>query len=139
MSQSLTIGQLASEAGVGVETIRFYERRGLIADPPRRPSSGYRDYPQETVRRLKFIRRAKNLGFSLQEIGELLALRTGSAALCGEVREQIANKLENIERRTRALQQMSRALTELHDLCEITDPRTECPILDLLDEQEPDV
>ena len=131
----LSIGQLAEEAEVAIETIRFYERRGLIADPPRRPSSGYREYPQETVRRLRFIRRAKELGFSLREIEELLALRAGTAEQCGRVREQIVGKLGDIEQRTRDLERMARALKELYVLCESTDPQGECPILDLLDEE----
>ena len=76
--QSLTIGRLARRVGVGVETLRFYEREGLIAEPPRRPS-GYRDYPPETVDRNLFIRRAKELGFTLKEINELLELRPGQA------------------------------------------------------------
>ena len=71
---SFTIGQLARRAGVGIETVRFYEREGLIPEPPRRPS-GYRDYPPETVTRIVFIRRAKDLGFSLKEINELLDFR----------------------------------------------------------------
>lgn len=70
----MTIGQVAKAAGVGVETVRFYERVGLIPDPPRRPS-GYREYPPDAVHRIEFIKRAKALGFTLAEIGELLSLR----------------------------------------------------------------
>ena len=128
----LRIGELAQAAGVAVETVRFYERRGLIADPPRRPS-GYREYPLETVRRLRFIRRAKELGFSLREIAELLALRMEPTAPCGEVREEIAGKLEDLRERVRDLRRMESALEELYALCESTDPLGECPILDLLE------
>ena len=135
---TLTIGKLAREADVPIETIRLYERRGLISDPPRKPS-GYREYPRETVRRLRFIRRAKELGFSLREIEELLALRTEPTAACGEVREQIVRKIADIEERARDLEQMGRALQELYVLCESTDSSGECPILDLLDEKEADV
>ena len=129
----LTIGKLARAAGVAVETVRFYERKGLIADPPRR-SSGYREYSDDVVRRLRFIRRAKELGFSLREIEELLALRTGPAT-CGEVREQIAAKLADIEGRVRDLRRMGSALEELHTLCESTDPLGDCPILELIEEK----
>ena len=129
----LTIGKLARAAGVAVETVRFYERKGLIADPPRR-SSGYREYSDDVVRRLRFIRRAKKLGFSLREIEELLALRTGPAT-CGEVREQIAAKLADIEGRVRDLRRMGSALEELHTLCESTDPLGDCPILELIEEK----
>ena len=128
----LTIGRLAHAAGVAVETVRFYERRGLIADPPRR-SSGYREYPQDTLRRLRFIRGAKELGFSLREIEELLALRRESAASCPEVRAQIAGKLGDVRERIRGLRRIARALKELDALCESTDPLGDCPILDLLE------
>ena len=128
----LRIGRLAEEAGVAVETVRFYERRGLIADPPRRPS-GYREYPVETIRRLRFIRRAKELGFSLREIEELLALRMEPIASCGEVRKEIAAKLQDVRERVRDLRRMETALEELRTLCESTDPLGECPILDLLE------
>ncbi len=128
----LTIGKLARAAGVPVETVRFYERKGLIADPPRR-SSGYREYSEDVVRRLRFIRRAKELGFSLREIEELLALRTGPAT-CGEVREQISAKLADINERVRDLNRMGSALAELHTLCESTDPLGDCPILESIEE-----
>jgi MerR family transcriptional regulator, copper efflux regulator len=74
---TLTIGQVAKEAGVGVETLRYYEREGLVKEPPRR-DSGYRQYPEDVVKRIHFIKRAQELGFSLKEIAELLALRVGS-------------------------------------------------------------
>ena len=79
----LTIGELAKRAGVGVETVRFYEREGLVAPPPR-TGSGYRQYPADTVSRLRFIQRAKELGFSLREIGELISLRLDPAVPCAE-------------------------------------------------------
>jgi len=129
----LTIGKLATEAGVPIQTVRFYERRGLIADPPRTPS-GYREYPVETVRRLRFIRRAKKLGFSLREIEELLALRMTPTVSCGEFREEIAGKLGDVQERIRDLGRMKRALEDLHALCESTNPLGACPILDLLEE-----
>jgi len=82
---TLTIGKAARYAGVGIETIRFYERRGLIKQPPRR-EFGYRQYPESVVLRLRFIKRAKELGFSLIEIKELLFLRLDSKATCGDIK-----------------------------------------------------
>jgi MerR family transcriptional regulator, copper efflux regulator len=130
----LRIGELARAADVGIETLRFYERRGLIDDPPRLPS-GYRQYPEQAVRRVRFIRRAKELGFSLHEIEELLALRSGSRHACGEVKEQIVAKLTDVEHRVRDLQRMRQALEELVVVCEAAGPAGDCPILDLLEER----
>ena len=88
----LSIGQVAQRAGVGIETIRFYEREGLIADPPRKPS-GYREYSPEVVRRITFIRRAKDLGFSLKEIGELLGLKVHPRSGCAAVKRNAEAKI----------------------------------------------
>ena len=125
---SLTIGQLAQRAGVGVETIRFYEREGLIAEPPRRPS-GYRDYPLEAVIRIVFIRRAKNLGFSLKEISELLNLRVRPRRNCALVKRNADAKIADIDTKMAGLRRMRRALLELTKACEKRTPTTECPIL----------
>jgi DNA-binding transcriptional MerR regulator len=84
-SSSLTIGQVAKGAGVGVETVRFYEREGLVPAPKRRPS-GYRQYPADTVRRIRFVQAAKDLGFTLKEIRELLSLRVAAGKSCADVR-----------------------------------------------------
>lgn len=130
---SLTIGELAQRTDTTVETIRYYERRGLIAEPPRR-ASGYRQYPPDAQRRLRFIRRAQELGFSLREIGELLSLRTTSQP-CGEVQEQIALKVAGLDHRLRELSRMKRALEELSRLCEDSAPTDECPFLDLLEKE----
>ncbi len=126
--ESLTTGQLAQRAGVGVETIRFYEREGLISEPPRRPS-GYRDYPPETVARIVFIRRAKDLGFSLKEISELLALRVRPRRNCTVVKQTADAKIADIDAKVAALRRMRRALTQLTKACEARTPTTECPIL----------
>ena len=108
---SLTIGQLAQRAGVGVETIRFYEREGLISEPPRRPS-GYRDYPLETVARIVFIRRAKDLGFTLKEINELLDLRIRPRRNCAQVKKSADAKIADIDSRIASLRRMRRALKD---------------------------
>src|SRR5262245_55203900 len=118
---TLTIGQLARRAGVGVETLRFYEREGLIAEPPRR-RSGYRQYPEGAVRRVRFIREAKALGFSLREIAEILALRVGPGATCDDVRLFKQRKIADIDRRIAELTRMREALTLLGGLCQGTRP-----------------
>jgi len=105
----MTIGKVAKQAGVGVETVRFYEREGLLEEPPRRPS-GYRQYPQDTVERLQFIKRAKELGFSLKEVKELLALRITPGTTCGQIKKRAEAKVNDIEDRIRSLQRMKRAL-----------------------------
>ncbi len=129
--QTLTTGQLAQRAGVGVETIRFYEREGLISEPPRRPS-GYRDYPPETVTRIVFIRRAKELGFSLKEISELLELRVRPRRNCAQVKRNADAKIGDIDIKIAALRKMRRALIHLTKACEERTPTTECPILSSL-------
>ncbi len=130
--ESLTIGQLARRAGVGVETVRFYEREGLISEPPRRPS-GYRDYPPETVARIVFIRRAKELGFTLKEINELLELRVRPRRNCAQVKQNADAKIADIDGKITGLRRMRRALKDLTRACEERTPTTECPILASLD------
>jgi MerR family transcriptional regulator, copper efflux regulator len=131
--ESVTIGQVAKRANVGVETVRFYEREGLIDQPPRRVS-GYRAYPADTADRVRFIKRAKELGFALKEIKELLALRLAPGATCGQVRKRALGKIADIEEKVRSLQRMKRALEKLADACDGQGAVSECPILDALDE-----
>lgn len=128
----LTIGKIARQAKVNVETIRFYERRGLLNEPPRTPS-GYRLYSTDTVARIQFIKRAQELGFSLDEIRELLALRVDSSTTCAEVRRRTEVKLRQIEEKIRTLQQIQQALTTLVAACDVGGPTGECPILEALD------
>ena len=130
----LKIGELAREAGVGVETIRFYERRGLLREPPRRPS-GYRQYRPTEVKRLRFIRRAKELGFSLAEILELLELNAEEPGSCGRIRRQLADKADVVDKRIRDLRRVRAALVELRSLCESTAGLGECPFLEALERQ----
>ena len=132
---SLTIGQVAQRAGVGVETVRFYEREGLISEPPRRPS-GYRDYPPETVTRIVFIRRAKGLAFSLKEISELLDLRVRPRRNCSQVKQRADAKIADIDAKIAALRRMRRGLKSLAKACEERTPTTECPILASLGESD---
>lgn len=129
---TLTIGNLARKTDVGIETIRFYERRGLIEDPPRR-ESGYRQYPPETIERLRFIRRAKELGFTLDEIAELLALRSQPAENRDQVRERARAKIADVESRIADLQRMKETLVSLAEACEHGHETDDCPILAALD------
>ncbi len=131
---SLTIGRVAREAGVNRETLRYYERTGLIPKPAR-THSGYRSYSPDTVTRIRFIRHAKELGFSLHEISELLSLRMDSSAPCAEVRERAERKIRYIEGKIAELRRMKRALTELANSCPGSGPSSECPILEALERQ----
>lgn len=133
--QGLSIGELARRAGVGVETLRFYERQELLAEP-RRTASGYRDYDPGSVDRVRFIRKAKALGFTLREIRELLALSCDAAATCGDVRCQAEAKVADVEARIRELQRIRRALLDLAADCQGDAPAASCPFLDRLNRVE---
>ena len=131
----LTIGQLAKRAGVNVETVRYYERRGLLPQPPRR-ASGYRQYSPEDLAYLQFIRRAQTLGFSLKEIAELLALRVDPTVSCSDVRARAEHKLADIDAKIRALAGMKAALRRLIETCSGQGPTSACPILEAFKTQE---
>lgn len=131
----LTIGRLAQQAGFGIETIRFYERRGLIEEPARRPS-GYRDYPPSAVQRLRFIQRAKTLGFSLNEIAELLSLRVNEDRTCEDVLAVATAKISEIEGKIAELERVGKALESLASACTGTGPTSACPFLDALEREE---
>jgi MerR family transcriptional regulator, copper efflux regulator len=133
--QGLTIGEVAKRAAVHIETLRYYERQGLMARPPR-SRSNYRMYSEETVRRVQFIKRAQQLGFSLKEIQELLALRAAPQAQCVAVRERTLAKIHEIEHKMRALQAMHTALTRLVAACAGQGDSADCPILESLDAAE---
>jgi MerR family copper efflux transcriptional regulator len=128
----LTIGEVARQASVGVETVRFYERQGLLAEPNRR-RSGYRQYDIEAVAVLRFIRRAKALGFTLKEIKSLLSLRLDSTATRVEVRNQAKSKVADIEARIADLQRMRDALQQLIKKCHGEGTLAGCPILEALE------
>jgi len=128
ISPSLTIGRLARQAGVNVETIRYYQKRGLIQEPEK-PAFGYRCYPTETIYRIHFIKRAKKLGFTLQEIGVLLKLGDGH---CLETRELARQKLALIESRIHDLQAISEVLRDLIKSCESQKNSATCPIISAL-------
>jgi Hg(II)-responsive transcriptional regulator len=131
----LSIGQVARRAGVGVETVRFYEREGLLEEPPRR-ASGYRQYDERVVKRLHFIKRAQKLGFSLKEITELLLLRVDGQTSCEEVKGRTEAKIAEVERKLLELQRMRQALLQVAALCSGQGSASACPMLDALDRQE---
>ncbi len=128
----LTIGELATRAGVNRETVRYYERRRLLPRPSR-SLSGYRIYSEDALKRLRFIRHAKALGFSLSEISELLAMRVNSVGACARVQERTASKIADIDKGLRSLKQMRDALSELVDACSRRRKSSGCPILYSLD------
>ncbi len=132
---SMTASVLAKNADVGVESIRFYERKGLLPRPARTPS-GYRQYSPEDARRVRFIKRAQALGFTLHEVQELLGLRVSSRARCADVKKRADDKIAEIEVKVKDLRKMMRSLKNLSDACACRDaPTSECPILDCFEEQ----
>jgi MerR family copper efflux transcriptional regulator len=133
---SLTIGRIAQSAGVAIDTIRFYEREGLLPPPRRRPS-GYREYDQAAVSRLRFIRRAKDLGFTLEEIRELLALSADRHGGVEGVKERAAARLKAIDERIAELQRVRDGLSELVEACPGHGSPDDCPILKALGNVNP--
>lgn len=133
MDKNFTIGKLAREAGVNIQTIRYYERLGLLTPTERRKTlhlqPGYRLYDQEALKRLRFIRHAKELGFTLKEINELLNLRIGSVTDCDIVRKQTEAKLRAVEQKIDALASVKMVLKELVERCIKRLPTEGCPIL----------
>ena len=127
----LTTSQLAHKAGVNVETLRYYERRGLIPEPPRR-DSGYRQYSQDDVARIQFIKRAKELGFTLQEVQELLDLRVDPDTPCIMVKRRAELKIIDIEAKLQSLKRIKKALNKLAAACSGRGPVGDCPILEAL-------
>lgn len=128
----MRISELADRAGVNIETVRYYERRGLVPEPPRTPS-GYRAFKPETVDRIRFIKRAQVLGFTLAEIAELLSLRVRPAGNCEEVRKVAEVRRHEIEERIQALGEMKRSLDRLIAACRASQVTSECPILEGLE------
>ena len=133
----LRIGELAAAAGVSVDTIRYYEREGVLPAPQRRGArhhAGYRLYEAQDLQRLRFVLRAKELGFSLKEIASLLALRTDGNTGCGHVREDAERHLAKIEERLRDLTRIREALLRLMKQCESQSPGEACAIMTYLGE-----
>ena len=133
VASELTIGRLARAAGVNVETVRYYQRVGLIQEPPK-PQVGYRRYPSGTVDRIRFIKRAQKLGFSLRDIAELLELGDGH---CADVRARAEQKNAQIEAQIRDLEAMRDTLNELIRACRLGKDLVHCPIVQSLAEPQP--
>ena len=131
-AEKLTISRLAQLGGVNLETIRYYERQGLLPAPPR-TAAGYRVFPLEAVRRLRSIKRAQELGFSLNEISELLELRIKPGAKRAEMRARAEAKIADMDQKIRTLQAMKKTLRQLTERCDGCGPVSECPILESLD------
>lgn len=128
----LSSSQLAKCGGINLQSVRFYEQQGLLPRPPR-TRAGYRIFPPDAVRRVRFIKRAQQMGFSLKEIKELFALRADSRSTCGEVRRRAEAKRLDIETKIRDLRRMTRTLSQLAAACGRRDATSACPILQILD------
>jgi len=129
----MTRGEVAEKADVNPETLRYYERKELIPKPPR-SDGGFRLYDESYVNRLRFIQRAKDLGFTLAEIKDLLDLRVGEEATCRDVKAQAEDKLDEVESKIQDLKRIREALSTLADACEGgRGPTSECPILDTME------
>lgn len=136
MPQSLTIGRLAKASGVSIDSIRFYERRGLL-DAPQRTVSNYRLYPDEAVSRLRFLKKAQSLGFSLDEIKGLLSLHDDPQASRAEVKQRTEHKIALIRERIADLSRMLSVLEEMNAACDGQGPISGCPILAALGDDNP--
>lgn len=130
--ERFTIGRFAKQAGVNIETVRYYERRRLLPKPER-SSSGYRQYSDEGVRKIRFIRHAQELGFSLKEIQGLLNLRINPGVTCADVEKRAEEKIMDIDRKIDTLKKMRHVLVRLKASCKANVPSSECPILEALD------
>ncbi|MEZ4588303.1 MAG: heavy metal-responsive transcriptional regulator [Gemmatimonadales bacterium] len=135
----MRIGEVARKAGVNVQTLRYYERRGLVL-PARRESSGYREYDAETPRRVRFIKRAQRLGFSLADAAELLTLRGRPSSDMQAVRAAVTAQIDAIDSRVRSLSRIRAELAAMLECCEQTcdAPSLRCPIVEALDGPESD-
>lgn len=127
----LTIGQLAASCGVNLQTVRFYERQGLLPKPPR-STGGYRMFEPEMVRRIRFIKRAQELGFTLAQVKELLALRLDPGTTCADVRGRAQAKLSDVDQKIRDLRGIRRTLSRLLAACPGGGSAANCPILESL-------
>ncbi len=128
----LNIGEIARLGGVSVEALRYYEQQGLIATPER-DTNGYRKYAPDAIRRVRFIKRAQDVGFTLKDIGDLLNLRADPGASCRDVRERARGKLVEIDEKIAVLLRMRDVLSTWTDACPSTGPVSDCPIIDALD------
>lgn len=131
----LKIGELAKEAGVNLQTVYYYERRGILA-PSTRLESGYRLYDSAAVKKLRFVKSAQALGFSLAEIASLLKLRVGRTSSCGSILKKAEAKLGEIETKIESLARLRRTLRSLISDCRNRNTTDACPILSSLEEKK---
>ena len=129
--EKLSIGELAKQANVNIETIRYYERRGLLPKPPRN-KSGHRQYTPEALKRTDFIKRCQALGFSLKEITDILELRVTPKSTCVDMKLRVGEKLTDVDRKIQELVQIRDALNRLLKKCTVQGPIGSCPILEEL-------
>lgn len=127
----MTRGEIADRAGVNRETVRYYEQRSLIPKPPR-SDGDYRIYTEDYVERIRFIKRAQELGFTLKEIKELLTLRADPERDCGEVKRRAEDKIADVREKIRDLEQIEKALSRLASACGGAGPTSACPILEAM-------
>jgi len=128
--------QLAAEAGVNIQTLRYYERRGLLPEPAR-TDAGYRAYGGDAVRTVRFVKRAQQLGFSLKETEVLLGLAAGGPRSCDAARALATDKVHELDRKIADLAAMRDALLQLVATCDRTPSRRDCPLLDAIEEGAP--
>lgn len=136
--QAMTIGKVAKLAEIGIETIRFYEREGLLEEPVR-TRSGYRLYSEDAVKRLRFIKKAKELGFTLKEILDLLSLKIDPKATKADVKNRVEAKIAGVQEKIETLKRIQRALKHLAESCDGHGPIHECPIIEALEAEEADL
>ena len=135
MTEKLTISKVAKEAGVNLETIRYYENEGVLPKPPRTPSR-YRIFSEDSVKRLRFIKHAQELGFSLKEIKELLSLQVRSDSSCADVRRRAEAKIFDVDEKIKRLQAIKAALVQLTSACSGRGPINTCTILQAMNDRE---
>src|SRR3989338_4660806 len=142
MSQMLSIGRLARQAGVNVQTVRYYERRNILSASRRKKPDftmdhpGYRLYTEDAVNKIRFIKNAQALGFTLREISGLLRLRVSHKARCGDVKKKAESKLHDVREKMRGLKAIENVLIELIQACRIKVKTDQCPILKSLEIQK---
>lgn len=136
LEQNLTIKRVAEKSSVGIETIRFYERKGLI-EPAPRTASGYRLFSEHTVKRVRFIKRAQALGFSLLEIRDLLSLRQNAPNARQEIYQKTVKKIDLVSEKINALQKIKRVLSDLASCCKGQGSIEDCPIIETFESETP--
>jgi len=132
---TLKTSQLAKKAQVNAETLRYYIRRGLIEEPSR-SSSGYREYPEETARRIRFIKNGQALGFTLQEIKELLDFKMTSKTACKKIKKAVNQKIEGVKQKISSLQRILHTLEQMESMCVMNKTKAGCLILESLEQED---